>query len=390
MDFDPDFYDSTGRTDIDQDTGHIGATIRMSPKSTLLAAAFLTDRREKFRDDPSSDDPSSKDRFSEDGYQGEVQYVWTGATANFVGGGGTYDFDLDARSRGESSVHDAMRQQKVYAYLGVRPTPRSSLRQVSGWTNIIGVRSTGTSYRRKPASGGPLRPGSQFAPPALRALKGALVVEQTLEPTEVSGFTQLFDDFNGTVSDLYGLGVDMRLGDDVYTGIEAYVREITVPIPDDSGYDVIDFDEELLRGYTYWTVNDRLALTAQVELDRFSWHAPINPLVPEHANTTTISLGGRYRHPNGFFVGIIGNLVHQDIERASFSEFPEGNDTFLSVDASIGYRLPERHGVLRLDMQNSFNQGFNYLDDNFRVADNRAIAPYAPERSLLFRVVLNF
>lgn len=46
---------------------------------------------------------------------------------------------------------------------------------------------------------------------ALKARQPTLVITRSLEPTQVAGFNQLFDDLNGTRSRLYGVGADWRL-----------------------------------------------------------------------------------------------------------------------------------------------------------------------------------
>ena len=43
---------------------------------------------------------------------------------------------------------------------------------------------------------------------ALQTVKPALIASQTIQPTQVAGFNQFFDDINGTRSWLYGAGLD--------------------------------------------------------------------------------------------------------------------------------------------------------------------------------------
>ena len=63
----------------------------------------------------------------------------------------------------------------------------------------------------------------------LSELKGSLVSNQTIEPTQVAGFNQFFDDFDGTDAWRYGVGVDQKLGSRAAVGAEFSARELTVP-----------------------------------------------------------------------------------------------------------------------------------------------------------------
>ncbi len=48
--------------------------------------------------------------------------------------------------------------------------------------------------------------------------KQALLGNRSIEPTEVAGFNQFFDDLPGTEARRYGAGLDVRLGEALYAG----------------------------------------------------------------------------------------------------------------------------------------------------------------------------
>ena len=81
-------------------------------------------------------------------------------------------------------------------------------------------------------------------------LKPPLATSQTLQPTEIAGFNQFFDDINGTRSTTYAIGLDFIPATDVHTGLEIFKRNLDVPISDTG--ESIDSDEVLYRGYVYW------------------------------------------------------------------------------------------------------------------------------------------
>jgi len=90
-----------------------------------------------------------------------------------------------------------------------------------------------------------------------QTLKRRLIVEQSLEPTQVAGFTQFFDDTNGTDATRYGLGLDARPTRSLLLGMEASRRDLSVPQFIGDRVDLQNRDEDLLRGYAYWAPKPR-------------------------------------------------------------------------------------------------------------------------------------
>jgi outer membrane receptor protein involved in Fe transport len=99
----------------------------------------------------------------------------------------------------------------------------------------------------------------------------------------------------------------------------------------------------------------------------------------------------RYFSPLGFFGGIGVSFVHQDVSRQEGAPFAQGENSFVVVDASVGYRLPQRRGLVSFEARNLLNEGFKFQDDNYRVAqDQPNFSPFIPERSILGRLTINF
>ena len=63
--------------------------------------------------------------------------------------------------------------------------------------------------------------GTTFRAAGFRTLKRTLVTDQTLEPTQVAGFNQFFDDATATESWVYGAAVDQKLGKKAFAGVES-------------------------------------------------------------------------------------------------------------------------------------------------------------------------
>ena len=109
---------------------------------------------------------------------------------------------------------------------------------------------------------------------AFRTVKSNIVAQQTIEPTTVAGFNQVFDDFNGTKADQAGIGADYRLTQDVTVGVRGDVpRHLRAPIDSSDDSDITrDAAEATAHGYLYWTATDRVAFTIELRGGRFRQH----------------------------------------------------------------------------------------------------------------------
>jgi outer membrane receptor protein involved in Fe transport len=84
--------------------------------------------------------------------------------------------------------------------------------------------------------------------------------------------------------------------------------------------------------------------------------------------------------------------VHQNVDRlpAFRPVFQVGNEDYVVVDLSLGYRLPGRRGVVLLEVRNLTDQSFDYQDDNIIRRVELAPAGVFPERTAWVRVSLQF
>jgi hypothetical protein len=67
-----------------------------------------------------------------------------------------------------------------------------------------------------------------------------------------------------------------------------------------------------------------------------------------------------------------------------FAGFEPDDDQFWILDASIGYRLPKRFGIITVEGKNLLNEGFKFQDTD------PANPRIAPERFILGRITLSF
>ncbi|OEU64955.1 MAG: hypothetical protein BA867_08265 [Desulfobacterales bacterium S5133MH16] len=226
---------------------------------------------------------------------------------------------------------------------------------------------------------------------AFRVFKRTLISNQTIEPTQVAGFNQFFDDSNGTDSWRYGIAVDQKFTSALYGGVEISQRDLEIPYGHSVGTILekreADWEQRLGRAYFYWTPHRWLSLSAEYQYERFE--RDIEAIGIEqftYLKTHKLPFGINFYHPSGLSAGVKAAYVDQSgkFVDPSTKNSTKDSDEFWVVDATLSYRLPDRYGILSVECKNLFNETFKYLD-----TDPANPAVY-PEHLILVRLTLSF
>ena len=415
LNFDPDSFSPTERVDIDQGTFRVGSHLKLSPGSEFILSGLYTDRREHLSSSdvlpPSGPAPETlfeeTDKFEDKAYQGEIQYLFNTQLASLVAGGGAYDVDQRARTEEDetpcflgdcprsSSTKNEIDAANAYVYGHLRwpasvtwtlgtgyetfdQTVGEESIDVEGPTPKFGIRWRLTDRLLLRAA-------------AFKTVKRAVTINQTIEPTQVAGFNQFFDDVNGTKSTRYGVGVDARLSEDVFVGLEASHRNISPPRVLVSGDDVqirtLNQDENEISGYIYWTIGSSLALNGKVIYNAFDQSQQDAGPNPNRIETFLIPIGIRYFHLSGLFAGFGLTYLNQSVDRPSTAQGARGDNNAVLADITLGYRLPKRFGIISIGVNNLFDQNFEFQDESFRSSE--LLNPrFLPNRLVLARLNL--
>jgi tetratricopeptide (TPR) repeat protein len=216
-------------------------------------------------------------------------------------------------------------------------------------------------------------PGTTVRAAAFRVLTRTLITNQTLEPTQVAGFNQFFDDFPGTKAWRYGGALDQKFSNDLFGGVEYSKRDLEVPWSDFLGnLNEAKWHEELARGYLLWTPHPWVALRAEYQYEHIKRDEELTDGVKE-MDTHRLPLGVNFFHPSGLSASLTTTYYDQN---GTFDRFfvglEDGSDTFWLTDASISFRLPKRYGFITVGAKNLFDQDFKYYDLDWK---NPAIQP---------------
>jgi len=216
-------------------------------------------------------------------------------------------------------------------------------------------------------------PGTTLRGAIFRTLKRTLITNQTLEPTQVAGFNQFFDDWNGTKAWKYGIAADQKFSKSIYGGGEYSFRDLDFQWLDrTTGFPVAKeekWKEQMGRGYLYWTPHKWLGLSAEYLYERIKREIEFS-LGVKNVNTHRVPLGINFFHPCGLSAMFKASYVNQhgNFERQTpFATgiFERGDDQFWLFDAAISYRLPKRLGFISVGAKNLLNKHFKFFDADY-------------------------
>jgi Flp pilus assembly protein TadD len=211
-------------------------------------------------------------------------------------------------------------------------------------------------------------PGTLVRLAAFQTLKRTLVTNQTLEPTQVAGFNQFYDDFNGTTAWRYGAALNQTVTKTLFVGGEGSIRDMKVPLTvtgiNGNSFGVPqDWHEYQARGYVFWAPHDWVALRAEYLWDRQLRSIAFNDGSTK-VDTTRIPLGVAVFHPSGFSLNLTGTFTTQigNFTGINDDRPRSGSDNFWLLDAGLSYRFPKRYGLLTVGATNLTDKNFNFHD----------------------------
>lgn len=378
--FDPDAFDDSREVDRDLFSARAGLRVSPSPNSDVLVSIIDVDRETALVERDGAIDVNVE----EDGTQSEAQYIGTHRSFNLVLGAGLSKADRELDNINTSTTRETtLEHQRAYVYSNVHFSPTV--------TATVGVSLD--DFEDGPLDESTTNPklGVQWQiderhrvrAAAFSTVKPALLNNRTLEPTQVAGFNQFFDDLNATESTSAGLGYDSQLSETVAWGLELTGREMEEPVTVNNQAEFEDRDEQVHRLYLYATPTPTLALGVEAVYDLYNADEGVATRfddVPTRVETVSLPLSARYYAPKGWFAGIAGTAVQQEVEYDAVSSLEGGDDSFFVIDLAAGYRLPRRHGIISLEVRNLTDEEFSYQDDSFReFRDEPSIGPYFPE-----------
>jgi tetratricopeptide (TPR) repeat protein/opacity protein-like surface antigen len=384
--FSQDFFPGERNTE-ERHTARFGARHSFSPDSILLGSFTYQHADVKLKDEEIVDFPDDfvAVKRPENAVSAEVQHLFRSSWVNLTTGVGHFNIhgflsrDIGLGPLPLFIIHERqsldLKHTNVYAYSYMNP-----IKNLTVTLGVSGDFTRGESPDTKSISQANPKFGITWNPvpdttlraAAFRVLKRTLITDATLEPTQVAGFNQFYDDFNGTKAWRYGAGVDQKFTKGLFGGLEFSKRDLeTRSIGLENAVVKEDVDEYLSRIYLFWAPHPWLALRTEYMFEQFRSEGLAGE--PKKLNTHGVPLGLNFFHPSGVSAFLTGTFYNQDIKLA---DARNGRDDFWLVDLGINYRLPKRYGFITVGATNLFDKKFKFFErdsNNARIRPNRMI-----------------
>jgi Tfp pilus assembly protein PilF len=394
--FNRELYIPFARFDEEVDSLRLGAKQQLTPQHALLGSVIYQDVVGGIRAGEAF--ATTIDR---DAYNVDVQHVYSPGSFSLQSGFlAARESEQETTTASDpfgtsfTAVEDhTSRQLGLYTYAYFDPTSTVTVTAGVSFDSIDNPDSD--EHATNPKLGVTWRPttSTTVRAAAFQTLFGTLStstqnVQPRIEPVQVAGFTQLL--FGGTAdrTSVHGLAVEHELSAKLLVGWQADVRETDRTAIDITGLPVeFALNERAQKAYLYWLPGDNVSVAARYEHGRYS-SAPDPLLGYSQMSMDRLPVELRFFARRGFTIGTRATHVRQEGEfQTDFFQPPtlaHGEDEFWVLDAFVGYRLPNRRGLLSLNAD-------NLLDEDFQFQDIDPSNPSLfPERLISLRFTLSF
>ena len=208
-------------------------------------------------------------------------------------------------------------------------------------------------------------PSTTLRAAAFRAVRRSIIAEQTVEPTQVAGFNQFFNDDLGTRSERVGFGWDQKLNESTFVGIELSQRKLVIPEAFSDPPNAYRWKERDYRGYWYFAPSDSMTLSVEYTYERITQHPDFaENFLDAETQKVPLSLSFFGRDTN-LSLHTTLMYVRQDGEfriDPALPDFVPGKSEFWTADLAVEFRLPGRRGFVTAEVRNIFDETFNYQE----------------------------
>lgn len=209
-------------------------------------------------------------------------------------------------------------------------------------------------------------------------LSAAILNARSLEPTQVAGFSQVFDDFLGVKSERLAAGIDHRLARGVHLGAEGSARKLDFKT---QNLDTVQ-REQTHSVYVSSPLPGNGAATLRYVFDRFETEDAIAGW-PRLVRTEILRLRVVYALPPYWNIVVEPVAVRQKVRLST-----DYQEEFGVLNLELARQLPGRNGHVSLQVRNAFDETFAYQDRNFQTSEPVS-AEFVPERSVMLKISLS-
>lgn len=186
----------------------------------------------------------------------------------------------------------------------------------------------------------------------------------TLEPTQIVGFNQAFNDFASLVvqdAKRAGIALDHQFERKTSAGISYLYSDlesfVLAEAPENNK--IFDSNQKLLTAYFYYIATQNFSFRTEYVYTEFKEPGDSIVTIIRKLKTHQLPVGLNYFYSDFLSASIVGTYYKQD---GIFANDEVGEDSFWLVDGSFSFHLPGRKGKLSLGIKNLFDTSFKYED----------------------------
>ncbi|WP_231716232.1 tetratricopeptide repeat protein [Desulfosarcina alkanivorans] len=390
--FEPEAFDTFYRQETDRQSFRLGGRYSPNTRNDILATVIFTDLDATDKSFIPGPDFSYELQGEQKGVMAELQHLYRSETVNLISGIGHYHSKREEKNfyswRPSDENTTRVDHTNPYVYSQIQ-LPGHATWTLGASIDFFDDRNTDREqFNPKFGLTWNCTPATTLRMAAFRTYKRNLLADQTLEPTQVAGFNQFFDEGNRTDAWRYGAAVDQAIGRNLHTGIEVSKRDLEISYRDsDYNFYKAGWDEQAARAYLFWTPHDWISTSLEYDYSYFERDRKyVGSDLFTELKTHKIPISANFYHPTGVFMRLKATYVDQKGEFGNprFGPTDDDSDHFWVMDAAVGYRLPRQYGIINLEAKNLFDSGFRYQDIE---PSNPAIVP---DRSFLVKMTLAF
>jgi tetratricopeptide (TPR) repeat protein len=320
-------------------------------------------------------------------HRAELQHVFRTPSLSVVSGASYFQGKTSENVFG-TAIDSRPEHLNAYAYATYALVSDKLYGEVGLSYDHLKSRDSGDEHRVNPKLGLIWHPGVETTVRAafFRVVKRKINADAGLEPTQVAGFDQYYDDNNGSKSSGGALAADFKPYATMRAGVSLSRRNVDVPLI--TGAESVEFSGYREReggAYVHWTLGKVATLGVRI---RHSRYVRTEDSVGDEGfsivDTTQVPVSLNVFGPRGLWSSLVVTHVNQH-GRFNDENFNlvDGASRFRVVNAAVGYRFAQRRGIASIEAANLFDKSFRFQDIGLEGAQ------FSPRRTLRLRLSLN-
>lgn len=358
----------------------LGATYKASPNQTFIMTISNTSHETNISDIVGgffqlTDKEDTDVTTQEVSYLFNTQYINT--VAGYLSVDGVLTRRLTIQFISDDYTNDVIENDTAYIY--------SSLKWPNHFTWTLGLSHTDLTesetasfyraqYNPKLGISWDITNSLTFRAAKFRTIKRRLLTDKSLEPTQVAGFNQFYDDINATDARVEGAALDFKLSTKVFSGLEWLKRDLVVPYYDSTPKEILETDwhEQILRAYIYWNINSQWSSSIDYLYERFNRNT-IFPREFEIANTQRLPIKLTFNSDKKVSSSLTATKLKQEgiFKNITAATTSNGKEDLWLYDFNISYK-PNRNTNISFIVKNLFDKDFQYQETDI---NNPSIIP---------------